>query len=129
MKKMLLMSISILAFKASLAFELGTFQSIPAKTGNEETQIAFIDSSTLSQNWLNKNANYLIANKIPVLVLNTEQEKVTKLNKKYKGLLAGIVPKPQSLIYKLAEQIGIDKYPAVVENGVIWQENPNQKSQ
>ncbi len=126
MKKLLII-LSVLLSHTVLALELGTFQSTPAKAGNEQTRIAFIDNSSLSHNWLNQNANYLIANKIPVLVLNTTQDKVTKLNKKYKGLLAGIVPEPQSLIHKLANQIGIDKYPAVVEDGVIWQENPNIK--
>lgn len=126
MKKLLII-VSVLFANASLALELGTFQFIPAKKGNEGTRIAFIDNSTVSQNWLNKNAHYLIAKKIPVLVLNTSQDAVTKLNKTYSGLLAGVVPKPQNLINKLAEQIGIEKYPAVVENGVIWQENPNIK--
>ncbi len=125
MKKILII-ISVLFANTVLALELGTFQAIPVKKGNEGTTIALIDNSSFSQNWLNKNADYLITKKIPVLVLNTEQKKVTKLNKKYKGLLAGVAPKPQNLIYKLANQMGVIKYPAVVEKGIIWQVNPHK---
>ncbi len=126
MKKILLV-ITIMQLSLAYSCNPGEFTIKKAKQGNEETQLALIDNSSFSQKWLNKNANYLIANKIPVLVKNIERNELLAMNKKYQGLLAGQVPKPTKMLSVLCKQVGIDNYPAVVEKGIIWQVNPHQE--
>ncbi len=127
MKKLLLLL--TLPVSSIFACELGEFT---AKKSNQyedsdETKLALIDNSQFSKNWLAQNADYLITNQVPVLVKNISNNDLLQLNKKYKGLLAGKVPEPVKMLNTLCQQIGIEKYPAVVDKGVIWQVNPERK--
>ncbi len=128
MKKLLLLLL-VAQYSFAAECDLGDFSIKQANLNNENknTKLALIDNSVFSRKWLSKNAHYLISEKIPVLVKDISRSEIILLNKKYEGLLAGQVPKPITMLDLLCKQIGIDKYPAVVENGVIWQENPNIK--
>lgn len=123
MRKTLLLS--LVFCKTILAFEIGSFDSYKANTGYEETTLAVIDNSDFSKEWLEKNATYLTANKIPLLVINATQEETNNLNSSYNGLLAGVVPEPVEFMKYLMSQMGVKYYPAVIENGQIWQSKSN----
>ncbi len=101
--------------------ELGQFKSYQAPVEQAETRIAFIDMSDFSLNWLVKYQQYLIDQKIPVMIIDGTELDAKKLGQRYSGLLIGPAPQPVTFLNLFLQQLSISKYPAVVESGVIWQ--------
>ncbi len=101
--------------------ELGQFKSYQAPIEQAETRIAFIDMSEFSLKWLATNQQYLINQKIPVMIINGTEQDAKKLGQQYNGLLVGPAPQPDLYLNLFLQQLTVSKYPAVVESGVIWQ--------
>lgn len=122
--KHLLLSLLLLSALTTRAAKLGQFETYAAPVDQAETKIAFIDQSETSLKWLTINSQYLVKNKIPVLLISGSESDAKMLHQHFNGLLVGIAPKPAIYLDLLFEQLTIKKYPAVVENGMIWQVKP-----
>lgn len=112
----------LLATQSLFAAEIGEFSHHKAKTPG--TTLGVMDLSDYSLKWLNQNRDYLVKNKVLVLVLDASEIEVNQLIDRT-GVLAGTVPEPTHLVDKLFETLGLMYYPAVIEDTIIWQVNPN----
>ncbi len=92
------------------------------RSPNTVHSIAFIDLSELSLEWLERYADYLIANSIPVMIIDGLQSDAEILNDQYEGLQSGPAPQPEANLQALMDQYGIHHYPAVLQGGWVWQE-------
>lgn len=125
MFKKILITLSISLSTVINAATLAEFSHHPAK--NPGNLIAVIDLSPFSLKWLALNKDFLITKAVPVVVLTATNAQAYKLIEQYPGLVAGAVPPPKELMAQFFEHVGIDKYPAVAEGHIIWQQRPNPK--
>lgn len=119
MKKVLLLL--FFQIQSLFAFELGQFENHKVNIRYEEMRLAVIDNSTTSTEWLNENIKYLVDNSIPVLVLKASQDEVNRLNRQYRGLIAGVAPEPVDFLKKLMVDVGAKKYPVLIDKGMALQ--------
>lgn len=117
-----------LASSTASALEAGTFTQYPLQpsagaAGMQLTRLAIIDASAQSQQWLRSNADYLLAQQIPVMVLHATPADSAALLAQYQGsgLLLGAAPEPPELMDAMLQRLGVNLYPAVIEDGVVWQ--------
>ncbi len=99
--------------KKYLMILLLTFSSSYAE--QTTTQLAFIDNSPQSQQWLDNKADYLIKHHIPIMLIGGDKAQVMQTIKKYKGLLIGLAPQPDRLINLLLQQLGVQTIPCIVQ--------------
>lgn len=87
------------------------------------TRLAVVDASASSRQWLRSNADYLRAQQIPVMVVHSAAPEVQTLLAEYQGsgLLLGAAPEPPELLDAMLQRMGVEFYPAVIEDGVVWQ--------
>ena len=90
---------------------------------NAGLRLAFIDSSAASRRWLDKYSDYLVKQRIPVMVLEGTQSDLEQHFRGYaqKGLMVGIGPEPRIFLDGMLQRLGITTIPAVVEGPVVWQ--------
>lgn len=90
---------------------------------NAGLRLAFIDSSAASRRWLDKYTDYLVKQRIPVMVLEGTQSDLEQHFRGYaqKGLMVGIGPEPRIFLDGMLQRLGITTIPAVVEGPVVWQ--------
>lgn len=123
----LLMAIAM-AMPAVSALQPGTFTQYPLQpsagaAGIQMTRLAVVDASASSRQWLRGNADYLLAQQIPVMVVHSAAPEVQTLLAEYQGsgLLIGAAPEPPELLDAVLHRLGVEQYPAVIEDGVVWQ--------
>ena len=123
----LLMAIAM-AMPAVSALQPGTFTQYPLQpssgaAGMQLTRLAVIDASPQSQQWLRANADYLAAQQIPVMIVHSGPREAAALMQQYQGsgLLIGAAPEPPELLDAVLHRLGVEQYPAVIEDGVVWQ--------
>ena len=123
----LLMAIAM-AMPAVSALQPGTFTQYPLQpsagaAGIQMTRLAVVDASASSRQWLRSNADYLRAQQIPVMVVHSAAPEVQTLLAEYQGsgLLLGAAPEPPELLDAMLQRMGVEFYPAVIEDGVVWQ--------
>ena len=123
----LLMAITM-ATSAVSALQPGTFTQYPLQptagaAGIQMTRLAVLDASPQSRQWLRSNVDYLLAQQIPVMVVHSAATEVQSLLTEYQssGLLLGAAPEPPELLDAMLQRMGVDFYPAVIEDGVVWQ--------
>ena len=87
------------------------------------TRLAVLDASPQSQQWLRANADYLAAQQIPVMIVHSGPREAAALMQQYQGsgLLIGAAPEPPELLDAVLHRLGVEQYPAVIEDGVVWQ--------
>ena len=107
----LLMAITM-ATSAVSALQPGTFTQYPLQptagaAGIQMTRLAVLDASP----------------QIPVMVVHSAATEVQSLLTEYQGsgLLLGAAPEPPELLDAMLQRMGVDFYPAVIEDGVVWQ--------
>ncbi|MFC2752389.1 MAG: hypothetical protein ACFN9G_03480 [Cardiobacterium sp.] len=112
----------------SSALQAGTFTQYPlrpttAAAGMQLTRLAVLDASPQSRQWLRDNAAYLTAQQIPVMVLHSSPADSAALLADYQGsgLLLGVAPEPPELMDAVLQRLGVELYPAVIEDGMVWQ--------
>ena len=112
----------------SSALQAGTFTQYPlrpttAAAGMQLTRLAVLDASPQSRQWLRDNAAYLTAQQIPVMVLHSSPADSAALLADYQGsgLLLGVAPEPPELMDAVLQRLGVEFYPAVIEDGMVWQ--------
>ena len=90
---------------------------------NAGLRLAFIDSSAASRRWLDKYTDYLVKQRIPVMVLEGTQSDLEQHFRGYaqKGLMVGLGPEPRIFLDGMLQRLGITTIPAVVEGPVVWQ--------
>ncbi|MDO4643188.1 MAG: hypothetical protein Q4A74_05045 [Cardiobacteriaceae bacterium] len=88
-----------------------------------KVNLAFVDTSTLSQQWIGKYADYLIEKRIPVIVIGSSQQEIERLfaDAGKKGLLIGAAPEPRILLDGMLQRLHVTQIPAAVEGRVVWQ--------
>ena len=123
----LLMAIAM-AMPAVSALQPGTFTQYPLQpsagaAGIQMTRLTVVDASASSRQWLRGNADYLLAQQIPVMVVHSAAPEVQTLLAEYQGsgLLIGAAPEPPELLDAVLHRLGVEQYPAVIEDGVVWQ--------
>lgn len=123
----LLMAIAM-AMPAVSALQPGTFTQYPLQpsagaAGIQMTRLAVVDASASSRQWLRGNADYLRAQQIPVMVVHSAAPEVQTLLAEYQGsgLLLGAAPEPPELLDAVLHRLGVELYPAVIEDGMVWQ--------
>ena len=112
----------------SSALQAGTFTQYPLRpttdaAGMQLTRLAVLDASPQSRQWLRDNAAYLTAQQIPVMVLHSSPAASAALLADYQGsgLLLGVAPEPPELMDAVLQRLGVEFYPAVIEDGMVWQ--------
>jgi len=87
------------------------------------TRLAVLDASPQSQQWLRANADYLASQQIPVMIVHSGPREAAALMQQYQGsgLLIGAAPEPPELLDAVLHRLGVEQYPAVIEDGVVWQ--------
>ena len=128
-RRSLAMTLTLLLIAPSaVAVQAGTFTQYPLQpssgaAGMQLTRLAVIDASPQSQQWLRANADYLAAQKIPVMILHSGPREAAALMQQYQGsgLLIGAAPEPPELLDAVLHRLGVEQYPAVIEDGVVWQ--------
>ena len=123
-----MVAVLALASPAASALEAGTFTRYPLQpssgaAGMQLTRLAVIDASPQSQQWLRTNADYLLAQQIPVMIVHSGPREAAALMQQYQGsgLLIGAAPEPPELLDAVLHRLGVEQYPAVIEDGVVWQ--------
>ena len=123
----LLMAIAM-ATSAVSALQPGTFTQYPLQptagaAGIQMTRLAVLDASPQSRQWLRSNADYLLAQQIPVMIVHSGPREAAALMQQYQGsgLLIGAAPEPPELLDAVLHRLGVEQYPAVIEDGVVWQ--------
>ena len=123
-----MVAVLALASPAASALEAGTFTRYPLQpssgaAGMQLTRLAVLDASPQSRQWLRSNADYLLAQQIPVMVVHSAATEVQSLLTEYQGsgLLLGAAPEPPELLDAMLQRMGVDFYPAVIEDSVVWQ--------
>lgn len=120
-KLRLLVSVGLLIWQQlSMAAELGQFDAY--SINDTTTRLAIIDDTEFSRQWLAQYQAYLIEMEIPVMILNSQQEIVNHLTDEYQGLILALAPEPAELLPVLFDALGIVYYPAVIEDGLVWQQ-------
>ncbi len=77
-------------------------------------QLAFIDDSNTSQQWLNSRANYLIEHHVFVMLIEENTQYLEKVKKAHQGLLIGLAPKPDKLTALLLKQWRVRDMPVII---------------
>ena len=110
-RRLAMVAVLALASPAASALEAGTFTRYPLQpssgaAGMQLTRLAVLDASPQSQQWLRANADEAAA-----------------LMQQYQGsgLLIGAAPEPPELLDAVLHRLGVEQYPAVIEDGVVWQ--------
>ena len=123
-----MMVVLVLANPAAVALQAGTFTQYPLQpssgaAGMQLTRLAVLDASPQSRQWLRDNADYLTAQQIPVMVLHSSPADSAALLADYQGsgLLLGVAPEPPELMDAVLQRLGVELYPAVIEDGMVWQ--------
>ena len=123
-----MVAVLALASPIASALEAGTFTRYPLQpssgaAGMQLTRLAVIDASPQSQQWLRTNADYLAAQQIPVMIVHSGSREAAALMQQYQGggLLLGVAPEPPELLDAVLHRLGVEQYPAVIEDGVVWQ--------
>ena len=123
-----MVAVLALANPAAAALQAGTFTQYPlrpttAAAGMQLTRLAVLDASPQSRQWLRDNAAYLTAQQIPVMVLHSSPADSAALLANYQGsgLLLGVAPEPPELMDAVLQRLGVELYPAVIEDGMVWQ--------
>lgn len=124
-----MVAVLALASPIASALEAGTFTRYPLQpssgaAGMQLTRLAVIDASPQSQQWLRTNADYLLAQQIPVMIVHSGSREAAALMQQYQGggLLLGVAPEPPELLDAVLHRLGVEQYPAVIEDGMVWQE-------
>ena len=119
-----MVAVLALANPAAAALQAGTFTQYPlrpttAAAGMQLTRLAVLDASPQSRQWLRDNAAYLTAQQIPVMVLHSSPADSAALLADYQGsgLLLGVAPEPPELMDAVLQRLGVELYPAVIEDG------------
>ena len=127
-RRLAMVAVLALASPAASALEAGTFTRYPLQpssgaAGMQLTRLAVIDASPQSQQWLRTNADYLLAQQIPVMIVHSGPREAAALMQQYQGsgLLIGAAPEPPELLDAVLHRLGVEQYPAVIEDGVVWQ--------
>lgn len=127
-RRLAMMVVLVLANPAAVALQAGTFTQYPlrpttAAAGMQLTRLAVLDASPQSRQWLRDNAAYLTAQQIPVMVLHSSPADSATLLADYQGsgLLLGVAPEPPELMDAVLQRLGVELYPAVIEDGMVWQ--------
>ena len=127
-RRLAMMVVLVLANPAAVALQAGTFTQYPlrptaAAAGMQLTRLAVLDASPQSRQWLRDNAAYLTAQQIPVMVLHSSPADSAALLADYQGsgLLLGVAPEPPDLMDAVLQRLGVELYPAVIEDGMVWQ--------
>ena len=123
-----MVAVLALASPAASALEAGTFTRYPLQpssgaAGMQLTRLAVLDASPQSRQWLRSNADYLLAQQIPVMIVHSGPREAAALMQQYQGsgLLIGAAPEPPELLDAVLHRLGVEQYPAVIEDGVVWQ--------
>lgn len=123
-----MVAVLALASPIASALEAGTFTRYPLQpssgaAGMQLTRLAVIDASPQSQQWLRTNADYLLAQQIPVMIVHSGSREAAALMQQYQGggLLLGVAPEPPELLDAVLHRLGVEQYPAVIEDGMVWQ--------
>ena len=118
----------LMAIAMAMPAVSGTFTQYPLQpsagaAGIQMTRLAVVDASASSRQWLRSNADYLRAQQIPVMVVHSAAPEVQTLLAEYQGsgLLLGAAPEPPELLDAMLQRMGVEFYPAVIEDGVVWQ--------
>lgn len=127
-RRLAMVAVLALASPAASALEAGTFTRYPLQpssgaAGMQLTRLAVLDASPQSQQWLRANADYLAAQQIPVMIVHSGPREAAALMQQYQGsgLLIGAAPEPPELLDAVLHRLGVEQYPAVIEDGVVWQ--------
>lgn len=127
-RRLAMVAVLALANPAAAALQAGTFTQYPlrpttAAAGMQLTRLAVLDASPQSRQWLRDNAAYLTAQQIPVMVLHSSPADSAALLADYQGsgLLLGVAPEPPELMDAVLQRLGVEFYPAVIEDGMVWQ--------
>ena len=127
-RRLAMVAVLALASPIASALEAGTFTRYPLQpssgvAGMQLTRLAVIDASPQSQQWLRANADYLAAQQIPVMIVHSGPREAAALMQQYQGsgLLIGAAPEPPELLDAVLHRLGVEQYPAVIEDGVVWQ--------
>lgn len=127
-RRLAMVAVLALANPAAAALQAGTFTQYPlrpttAAAGMQLTRLAVLDASPQSRQWLRDNAAYLTAQQIPVMVLHSSPADSAALLADYQGsgLLLGVAPEPPELMDAVLQRLGVELYPAVIEDGMVWQ--------
>lgn len=127
-RRLAMVAVLALASPAASALEAGTFTRYPLQpssgaAGMQLTRLAVLDASPQSQQWLRVNADYLAAQQIPVMIVHSGPREAAALMQRYQGsgVLVGIAPEPPELMEAVLHRLGVELYPAVIEDGVVWQ--------
>ena len=110
------------------ALSQGSFDAFEIRKvdGMEMQSIAVADTSAASQNWLRRNTEYLLSNKIPIIVINSTNDDLSSMQASFGelGRQMGLAPKPTEYLEELLQYMGVNHYPVVIENGIAWQAKP-----
>ena len=127
-RRLAMVAVLALASPIASALEAGTFTRYPLQpssgaAGMQLTRLAVLDASPQSQQWLRANADYLAAQQIPVMIVHSGPREAAALMQQYQGsgLLIGAAPEPPELLDAVLHRLGVEQYPAVIEDGVVWQ--------
>ena len=127
-RRLAMVAVLALASPIASALEAGTFTRYPLQpssgaAGMQLTRLAVIDASPQSQQWLRTNADYLLAQQIPVMIVHSGSREAAALMQQYQGggLLLGVAPEPPELLDAVLHRLGVEQYPAVIEDGMVWQ--------
>ena len=127
-RRLAMVAVLALASPAVSALEAGTFTRYPLQpssgaAGMQLTRLAVLDASPQSQQWLRTNADYLLAQQIPVMIVHSGSREAAALMQQYQGsgLLLGVAPEPPELLDAVLHRLGVEQYPAVIEDGMVWQ--------
>lgn len=108
---------------SALALEQGTFEAFTLNQPKEFdlANLAVIDASDFSKQWLNEYADYLAGNEIPVILLYASAAELDAIREDHPGLHIGSAPEPVRYLEELLEVFGVSYYPVVMEYGTAWQ--------
>ena len=119
-----MVAVLALASPAASALEAGTFTRYPLQpssgaAGMQLTRLAVLDASPQSRQWLRSNADYLLAQQIPVMIVHSGPREAAALMQQYQGsgLLIGAAPEPPELLDAVLHRLGVEQYPAVMKTG------------